>query len=246
MTATAPRTLEWTILQQEELLTLIISKGVHLITGKGINAAWNALVKDLFTNDQFAAFAAVHYKPDNHRKVRDKYENILKIVQSDIDTGNQSGRSGDLSKLYQLVQQIVSEIDHKEEEKKIAADVKRKSNEAEDAVLESHKRPTPLNGHGVRRLISGELVGRDHTTSSSSSSSTPSFETAMIQYITGITRIFISRTPNKYSYQSTMIIYHSTLIWAFIPRIFISRTPNKYPYQSTMIIYHSKLIWAFT
>jgi hypothetical protein len=62
-------------------------------------------------------YRAAHYKADNHRKIRDKFENILNEVQKDIETGNQSGKDGELSEKYLLVQQIKEEIDDQDAEK---------------------------------------------------------------------------------------------------------------------------------
>jgi hypothetical protein len=42
----------------------------------------------------------------------------LKAAKADIDTGNQSGKTGDLSRKYELVQQIFIAMDAEEEEKK--------------------------------------------------------------------------------------------------------------------------------
>ena len=50
--------------------------------------------------------------------VRDKYKSELKKTKADIDTGNQSGKSGELSQKYQLVQHILTEMDSEEEERK--------------------------------------------------------------------------------------------------------------------------------
>ena len=63
---------------------------MHLFTGKGIQHAWNALVKDLFINAEFVAYKAEHYKENEHRKVRDKYNDILKSILQEKETGNQS------------------------------------------------------------------------------------------------------------------------------------------------------------
>lgn len=41
----------------------------------------------------------------------------MKQVQTDIDSSHHSGKSGDLSETYELVQQIKKEIDDQEEEK---------------------------------------------------------------------------------------------------------------------------------
>ena len=55
-------------------------------------------------------YRAAHYKADNHRKIRDKCENILNEVQKDIETGNQSGKDGELSEKHLLVRQLKKKL----------------------------------------------------------------------------------------------------------------------------------------
>ncbi len=61
------------------------------------------------------------YKKDDPRKLRDKYKLTIATCKADIERGNLSGKSGDLDQqilmeIYQLVKQILMEIDDDEEE----------------------------------------------------------------------------------------------------------------------------------
>ena len=56
------------------------------------------------------------YKKDDPRKIRDKYKLTIATCKTDIERGNLSGKSGDLDQQYQLVKQILMEIDDDEEE----------------------------------------------------------------------------------------------------------------------------------
>jgi hypothetical protein len=56
------------------------------------------------------------YEKDDPRKLRDKYKLTIATCKTDIERGNLSGKSGDLDQQYQLVKQILMEIDDDEEE----------------------------------------------------------------------------------------------------------------------------------
>jgi hypothetical protein len=75
-------------------------------------------VNDLFSEQNELLPYKSAYKKDDHRKIRDKYKSELKKAKADSDTGNQSGKSGELSQKYQLVQHILTEMDSEEEERK--------------------------------------------------------------------------------------------------------------------------------
>ena len=85
------------------LLNLVVTEGVHIAKKSEIAKKWNA-VNDLFFEQNELLLYKSAYKKDDHRKLRDKYKSELKKIKADIDTGNQSGKSGELSQRYQLVQ----------------------------------------------------------------------------------------------------------------------------------------------
>ena len=90
------------------LLNLVVTEGVHIAKKSEITKKWNA-VNDLFFEQNELLLYKSAYKKDDHRKLRDKYKSELKKIKADIDTGNQSGKSGELSQKYQLVQHILKE-----------------------------------------------------------------------------------------------------------------------------------------
>ena len=64
-------------------------------------------------------YAEKHSKMDKvgkpeYRKLKDHFDALCKDVIQDIEIGNQSGKEGDRSEKYQLVQTIVSEADEAE------------------------------------------------------------------------------------------------------------------------------------
>jgi hypothetical protein len=139
----ASKQLPWTEEMTCTLLNLVMVKGCHLVSGKGVSAAWESLHRDLFNNDEFLPYKADHYKEGNFRKIRDKFDKVLESVQKDIDSGNQSGKYGDQSTLYELVKQIKDEIDEKEDENKAGKqetlEMKRKMEQAEDTLTTSKR-----------------------------------------------------------------------------------------------------------
>ena len=80
----------------------------------------------------YLSFGFYKVDPDgkvNPRNLRDKYNEIIVSVGKDKETGNQSGKEGDLSQTYKLVQQITDEMDEAEAEKDYL-----KTERAEDKV----------------------------------------------------------------------------------------------------------------
>ena len=83
--------LPWSDKQEECLLNLVLTQGLHLLRGsKGVQDKWERLYSDLFLNDVLLSYKEEHYKAGSSRKVRDKYESILEKISKNIDKGNQS------------------------------------------------------------------------------------------------------------------------------------------------------------
>ena len=67
--------LPWSIAQEECLLTLVKSQGLHLLKGTGgIDEKWEKLFSNMFLNHEFAAYKESHYSAGQSRKIRIKYE----------------------------------------------------------------------------------------------------------------------------------------------------------------------------
>ena len=84
------------------LLNLVISEGVHLALKNDIINKWNKVNDLFFEQNELIPYKSA-YKKDDHRKIRDKYKSELKKTKADIDTGNQSGKTGELSQKYQPI-----------------------------------------------------------------------------------------------------------------------------------------------
>ena len=73
------------------------------------------------------------------RRMQDHYKSLSRLVYEDICTGNQSGKEGEKSEVYKLVEQLRTESDQAEalenEVKKDGADLQDRFNETVDTVL---------------------------------------------------------------------------------------------------------------
>ena len=83
----------------------------------------------------------------NLRKLKDKYQKVLKAAKVD------SGKTGDLSQKYELVQHIFNEMDANDEERKEHKKKKELFNTIEGQTLNGN-RPNPLK----KRDLDGNIV----------------------------------------------------------------------------------------
>jgi len=180
--------LPWTEDMVVTLLNLVILKKAHLANGcKGIKEIWNDVNNAFFMQSCMEPFRALHYKMDNHRKIRDKYENVLSEVQADIERGNQSGKEGKISEKYSMVKQIKEEIDEHEYEKANNGELKRKLDANADEILKTAKVLKPMEGYGRRKLVDGTISGGSDESGSTKASASKkhlsSFDEKLLSYL---------------------------------------------------------------
>lgn len=119
------------------LLHCVIVKGAHLCAGtKNVTQLWNEVNEMFYEQELTQDLKSIHYQEGNVRKLRDKYSNVLDAVSENIATGNQSGKDGELSLLFQHVQSILDNIEEKDAKKEARAALAEKLNEDEKKVLE--------------------------------------------------------------------------------------------------------------
>ena len=53
--------LIWTDSMVITLMRLAIQSGTHLVSGKGVTVAWNNLIIDLLTDDEYSRLTADHF-----------------------------------------------------------------------------------------------------------------------------------------------------------------------------------------
>jgi hypothetical protein len=78
------------------LLNLIVSEGVHVAPRSESTKKWSTVNDLFFDQNELLPYKAAAYKKDDTRKLKDKYQKILKAAKADIDTGNRNGKTGDL------------------------------------------------------------------------------------------------------------------------------------------------------
>jgi predicted transcriptional regulator len=89
-----------------------------------------------------------------------------------MESGNQSGKSGERIELYDLVQQIKDEIDEKDEEKEEEKREKRALDETSEAIVSGeHRRKKPSHGFGKRLGLDGTVISEPSSGALSSTGS---------------------------------------------------------------------------
>jgi len=131
----------------------------------------------MIDQNELLPFKATVYKKDD---TQDKYQKILKAAKTDIDTGNHIGKTGDLSRKYELVHQIFIEMgaEEEEEEEKDRKKEKEQLNTIEGQALNGN-RPNPLK----KRNLDGTIVDSSDSTKKPK---TNTFESAMLNFLVGL------------------------------------------------------------
>ena len=177
--------LPWTEEMNLVLLKLVLHHGAHLphitydeknpipTNGKPVYLSKPA--------DRFRAVTEAFYKDENGgkpfkekffklqkdglidpRRMQDHYKSLSRSVYEDICTGNQSGKEGDKSEVYKLVEQLKSESDQaealKHEVKKDGADLQDRLNETVDTVLNGKKNQANKNTAVKIKKADGSVV----------------------------------------------------------------------------------------
>jgi hypothetical protein len=100
------------------LLEIVIQVGAHIASGKNTAIKWSEVHAIFFDSEECVQYKTeAFYKKDEYRKLKEKYDRVMKSIKEDISTGNQSGKSGEMSRVYELVQRIENEKDDDREER---------------------------------------------------------------------------------------------------------------------------------
>ena len=177
--------LPWTEDMDLCLLKLVLHHGAHLphmAADKKSTAAkngaptfhakpadrWREVTKDFFREANGGLnYAAKHFKMDakglpDYRKMKDHFDTLCKDVYEDIQTGNQSGKDGDLSEKYNLVQSIMTEADEaealKEGKKAEKEELQEKLTNTTEAVLNGTKHNANKNTAIRIKMSDGTIV----------------------------------------------------------------------------------------
>jgi len=122
------------------LLEIVIQVGAHIASGKNTAIKWSEVHAIFFDSEECAQYKTeAFYKKDEYRKLKEKFDRVMKSISEDISTGNQSGKSGEMSRVYELVQRIENEVDddreEREEKKQNAEDQHKAIEKCETDVL---------------------------------------------------------------------------------------------------------------
>jgi hypothetical protein len=130
----------WTAPLLVLLLEIIIQVGAHIASGKATAIKWSEVHAIFFDSEECVQYKTEEfYKKDEYRKLKDKYTKVMKSISENISTGNQSGKSGEMTRVYELVQLIENEVDddreEREERKQNAEDQHKAIEQCETDVL---------------------------------------------------------------------------------------------------------------
>ena len=102
--------LTWTEAMEELLVDLVYSSRLHFVSNpKATKEIWIRVNKDIFMNPEFIPFKDEHYKPDDYRKIKDKYVSLKKEATKFMEAGNKSKGDGELSKKFATIHKIIEE-----------------------------------------------------------------------------------------------------------------------------------------
>ena len=94
----------WIVSLHLLLLEIVIQVDAHLASGKATAIKWCEVHAIFFDSEECIQYkSADFYKKDDYRKLRDKFIKLMKATTDDINTGNQSGKTEEMSKVYELV-----------------------------------------------------------------------------------------------------------------------------------------------
>ena len=152
------RYIPWNESTMCTLLNLVITEGAHIAETREVKKKWNAVNDAFFNQNELLEYKATLYKKDDPRKIRDKYDKMLREIKADIEAGNQSGKSGEMSDLYGLIKQILDDIDENDEEKEEAKKQKEASKKLLDDIEKkaTSNRPNPLK----KRDLEGNVIDK--------------------------------------------------------------------------------------
>ena len=178
--------LPWTDKMNLALLKLVLDNGAHLphikydpkhppvpTNGKPVYLSKPSdrfrVVTQLFYADTNSGlpFKEKFFKLDkdgliDYRRLQDHYKSLCKTVKEDMATGNQSGKEGDRSELYTLVEQLSNEHDAAaaldDEEKQEGIDLKERLDTTVNTVLNGKKHNANKNTAVKIKQADGTIV----------------------------------------------------------------------------------------
>lgn len=149
------KNIPWTDPLLESLLNLVIVNGGHIAKASERATLWEKINNEFFALPE-ASMLEDHYVRGNPRKIRDKYNQVLKQTKEFMASGNTSAmESADTSALFKLSKQIYDEMEEKEEEKEAGVALKRALDDNESFILGGGKHAKTIASSGSSVISSG-------------------------------------------------------------------------------------------
>ena len=75
------RYIPWNESTMCTLLNLVITEGAHIAETREVKKKWNAVNDAFFNQNELLEYKATLYKKDDPRKIRDKYDKMLREIK---------------------------------------------------------------------------------------------------------------------------------------------------------------------
>lgn len=182
------------------LLNIVYHNFAHLPVK--VNERWLVVNDEFFAQENLAPYKEIHYKQGNYRKLRLKYDSVLKQTKSVFEVGtNLSGYEGDRSKIVKCVEQILKEIEEHDSKKK----------DQKDAVLELKADLQKNESEVLEQALSGRKRPRSNTSSESRldkrNQKTNSFEDEIANFLRGKRELENKQEENEEDVEAQILNY---------------------------------------
>eukprot|EP01040_Poterioochromonas_malhamensis_P006981 gene6981-7531_t len=101
--------IQWTDELKYLLFRVVQEEGAHLTEYGKTDEKWMRVNDKFFSQKETIFLKEVHYQKDKHRKLKDKFKEILTSCTEYLSSGNTSNEEGELSDLYELAKQLQKE-----------------------------------------------------------------------------------------------------------------------------------------
>jgi hypothetical protein len=151
--------IKWTEKLVEILLSIILKIGAHVANKNEVTTKWNEVNDEFFNHEEVIALKDVHYSKNNHRKLKDKFNQVMSVAMKDLDAG-QRVKYNDTN-IYKIAKSIHSEKEDSNNHHKNAAsetkfdDIKAKLDEFEQHV---HDHEMEFSNHKRIRINDGDII----------------------------------------------------------------------------------------
>ena len=210
---------------------------------------WRSLTKDFFLAPNGGLpFTEKHLKFDDkgeadYRKLKDHYRGVMMTVVQDIETGNQSGKEGDLSEMYQLVKKLDDETNEAEEvkdgKKKVVKDLKEKLDNTTDDIINGTKNNANKNTAVKIKMADGSIVIDEERAAKKAKQLSNSLDGKLLSFLdTMASQVTVSEEQRRANLSEVAlrqlqqyIMFHGHCLEAFLFEAFSITTSARPPFE---------------